>query len=423
MPDVAETGRRGDDVKSDCWVRLELTGSGGIQVEQTSKVSVMYGKQNEKLVNEVLKHLGVENAKVTLVDTGAVPFVISARLEAAVKKLLKDVKKEFLPEPAKACMYGTTKDRFRRSRLYIPGDQPKFMLNAGIYKPDGIILDLEDAVAPTVKEETRFVVRNALRKVDFMGCERMVRINQGEMGLRDLEFLVPHNVHVILVPKCETADQVKKVDAKCKAILKERNDCMDQKGPVHLMPIIESALGVVNAYHIASATDTVCALAIGLEDYTADIGTQRTNEGKESLHARTVVVNAARAAGVQPIDSVFSDINDMDSLRASCLEAKALGFDGKGCIHPRQIKVINEAFAPSAQEIEKAKAIVRAFEAAEKEGKGVVALGSKMVDPPVVKRALRTVQLALATGLIKKDWRDEPPPAKPTKPKASGGEG
>ena len=408
MVDAVEVGRKGEDVKSDCWVSLELTDSGGIVIEQTSKVNVMYGKQNEALMKEVLGTLGVENAKITLIDTGAVPFVISARIEAAVKRLRPDTKQEYLPEMDKKCIYGTTKDRSRRSRLYIPGDQPKFMLNAGIYKPDGVILDLEDAVAPPMKEDTRFVVRNALRKVDFMGCERMVRINQGEMGLLDLEYIVPHNVHVILIPKCESANQVKMVDARCKALLAQRGDGKGGSGPVYLMPILESGLGIVKAYEIASATDTVCALGIGLEDYTADLGTQRTNEGKESFYARCTLVNAARAAGVQAIDSVFSDVQDMEGLMASCLEAKALGFDGKGCIHPRQIKVIHDAFVPQTAEIEKAKRIVLAFDQAQKEGKGVVALGTKMIDPPVVKRAIKTVNLAVTMGLLKKDWKEKP---------------
>jgi citrate lyase subunit beta/citryl-CoA lyase len=408
MVEVVEVGRKGEDIKSDCHVRLELTSSGGIVIEQTSKVNVMYGKQNEALIKEVLGALGVENAKITLVDTGAVPFVISARIEAAVKRLLPETKQEFLPEMDKRCIYGTTKDRSRRSRLYIPGDQPKFMLNAGIYKPDAIILDLEDAVAPPMKEDTRFVVRNALRKVDFMGCERMVRINQGEMGLIDLEYIVPHNVHVILIPKCESANQVKMVDARCKALLAQRGDGKGGQGPVYLMPILESGLGIVKAYEIASATETVCALGIGLEDYTADLGTQRTNEGKESFFARSALVNAARAAGVQAIDSVFSDVQDIEGLMASCLEAKSLGFDGKGCIHPRQIKIIHDAFAPAVPEIEKAKRIVLAFDQAQKEGKGVVALGTKMIDPPVVKRALKTVNLAISMGLLKKDWKEKP---------------
>jgi citrate lyase subunit beta/citryl-CoA lyase len=148
------------------------------------------------------------------------------------------------------------------------------------------------------------------------------------------------------------------------------------------------------------------ALTIGLEDYTADIGTQRTNEGRESFWARSVVVNAARAAGVQPIDTVFSDVADMEGLLASVLEAKSLGFDGKGCIHPRQIEVIHRGFTPSAAEIDKAKKIVVAFEEAQKRGLSVVSLGSKMIDPPVVKRAQRTVELAVAAGALAANWRE-----------------
>jgi citrate lyase subunit beta/citryl-CoA lyase len=147
-------------------------------------------------------------------------------------------------------------------------------------------------------------------------------------------------------------------------------------------------------------------LAIGLEDYTADIGTQRTNEGKESIFARSMLINAAKAAGIQAIDTVFSDVNDMEGLRQSVIEAKALGFEGKGCIHPRQIQVVHEAFAPTAAEIDKAKKIVLAFEDAEKKGIGVVALGSKMIDAPVVKRAHNTIRLALLNNLISDNWRE-----------------
>ena len=158
---------------------------------------------------------------------------------------------------------------------------------------------------------------------------------------------------------------------------------------------------------VAEADESVVALTIGLEDYTADIGVQRTLDGRESFWARSQVVNGARAAGVQPIDTVYSDISDMDGLRASVLEAKGLGFDGKGCIHPRQIAVVHEAMAPSEAEIEKAVTVVRAFDEAEAQGLGVVALGSKMIDAPVVKRALRTVDLAVASGVLPGDWREK----------------
>ena len=306
-----------------------------------------------------------------------------------------------LPVFKKHATYNSSRKRFRRSRLYLPGVQAKLMLNAGIHQPDAIILDLEDSVAPSEKDAARLIVRNALRHLNFFGAERMVRINQGKLGLKDLEAIVPHNVHLILVPKVEDVKQLKAVDDKIQNIKK---DC-ERKETVFLMPILESAKGILNALEIAKASKNNVAIAIGLEDYTADIGVERTNQGRESLFARSQVVNAARSAGIQAIDTVFSDVNDEDALRESVREAKEIGFDGKGCIHPRQIKPIHEEFAPTEPEMEKAKKIVRAFDEAEAKGLGVVSLGSKMIDPPVVKRAQNTINLAMATDLVPKNWK------------------
>ncbi len=402
MSTTGQAGRKGDRVRSDCWISVELKESGGTSVAVKSRVQSMYGASIKKSVEQGLEALGVEHAVVEVVDAGAVPFVIWARLEAAVKAANPGLKAELLPEAKESTLYETRRDRFRRSRLYLPGDQVKLMLNAGLHRPDGVIIDLEDSVAPSQKEAARYVVRNVLRSVDFFGAERMVRINQGQMGLDDLPFLVPHNVHIILIPKAESADDVKAVDARVQEIRKEKG----VENEVFLMPIVESALGCFKAYEIASASPNVVALTIGLEDYTADIGTQRTNEGRESFWARSQVVNAARAADVQPIDTVFSDVTDMEGLMASVIEAKGLGFDGKGCIHPRQIEVIHRGFAPSDGEVKKATCIVVAFEKAEAEGLGVVSLGSKMIDPPVVKRASRTVELAVASGVLSENWRE-----------------
>ncbi len=343
----------------------------------------------------------IENAKVLIEDSGALPFVIAARFELAVKRLFPDLSKEFLISFNKKNKYTTKKDKMRRSRLYLPGNEPKFFVNAGLHSPDGIILDLEDSVAPSEKDAAQLIVRNALRTVDFYGAERMVRINQLPKGLDDLKYIVPNNVNVILVPKCESAEQIHQLENEIEKLKKQ----FKVENPIYFMPIIESALGVIKAYEIASASENICALAIGLEDYTADIGTQRTNEGRESIFARQMLVNAAKAAGVQAIDTVFSDVADMEALRQSVIEAKSLGFEGKGCIHPRQIKVVHEAFAPTTDEIEKAKKIVAAFEEAEKKGLGVVSLGSKMIDPPVVKRALNTMYLAKLNNLLDKNWR------------------
>jgi len=400
MNSSAEAGRKGSDVRSDCWIKIQQADSGGIQLRTNSKVKIMYGKSIEELVTAGLKFFNIAHAIIDIEDSGALPFTIMARVETAVKRLNLDGDKEWLPDFRDFNKYATFRDRFRRSRLYLPGNEPKFMINAGIHKPDGIILDLEDSVVTSEKDAAQLLVRNALRQVNFYGVERMVRINQFPRGLEDLKFIVPNNVHVILIPKSESAEQVRQVDNEVKQILAKYN----LNNEIYYMPIIESALGVIKAYEIATAVPNVVALTIGLEDYTADLGTQRTLDGRESFWARSQIVNAARAAGVQPIDTVYSDVTDMEGLRHSVLEAKSLGFEGKGCIHPRQIQVIHEAFAPTPEEIEKAKNIVLAFEEAEAKGLGVVSLGSKMIDPPVVKRAQQTIQLALETGNLNSDW-------------------
>ena len=395
------TGNKGKTVRSDCFVTLENRESGGLDIQIVSKVNVLYGNAIRARAKEILEFYEIKNASLVIEDSGALDLVLSARIEAAIKKLM-NTGKDFLPEMLQENHYTTTKDRSRFSRLYLPGNTPSLMINAGIHHPDGIILDLEDAVAPDKKDEARFMVRNALRGINFDGAERMVRINQGERGLEDLNYIIPHNVNLVLIPKCETPEQVKAVNAQIEKIQKK----VKSKNPVWLMPIIESAMGVINAYAIASEAPNIVSLAIGLEDYTADIGTRRTNEGTESFFARSMVVNAARAAGIQPIDSVFSDVSDLEGLKMNILRSKSLGFDGMGCIHPRQIKVIHENYAPSAEETEKAKKIVFAYHKALEQGLGVVSLGTKMIDAPVVKRALNTITVAIKAGKLNENWRE-----------------
>ncbi|MFA8299756.1 MAG: aldolase/citrate lyase family protein [Hyphomicrobiales bacterium] len=394
-------GNRGPKVKSDCYVEFIPKESGGIDVQLKSKVEVYYGKSIRTLIESMLNYYNIEHAQLIVEDTGALPFILMARLEAVLRKATNS-NKEYLPEILTENLNSTDKNRFRFSRLYLPGNSPKMMLNAGLHNPCGLILDLEDAVAFDKKYEARFVVRNALRALNFYGAERMVRINQGEMGLEDLEFLVPHNVNLILVPKCEKKEDLQKVNNKIDSLKTKYN--IDY--PIWLMPIIESAKGVIHAHEIA-LQDNVVALAIGLEDYTADLGTRRTNEATESFYARCQLVNAAKAAGVQPIDSVFSDVADMEGLKQNVLKSKSLGFVGMGCIHPRQIKVIKDNFAPDIAEIEKAKKIYLAFVEATKKGLGVVSLGTKMIDPPVVKRAETTINLAIETGKLNSNWAQE----------------
>lgn len=394
-------GNKGPKVRSDCFVDLQLKESGGRVINLRSKVETLFGKAIRKQINEIFDFYSIDNVIVDMDDSGALPFVIEARVEAALSRLIK-IEKPFAPDQLEVNKYGTAKDRFRFSRLYLPGNSPSLMINAGIHYPNGLILDLEDAVAPDKKYEASFLVRNALHAVNFYGAEKMVRINQIPRGLDDLDFIVPYGVNLILVPKCESADQIRQVNDKIENLKKQFGVVSE----IWLMPIVESALGIVKAYEIATSADNIVAMAIGLEDYTADLGTRRTNEGKESFFARSQVVNACRAAGIQPIDSVFSDINDMDGLAANVRDSKALGFDGMGCIHPRQIRVIHENFAPESTEIEKAKKIVDAFLKAKEMGLGVVSLGSKMIDAPVVKRAEKVISLAVSLEMIPENWRE-----------------
>jgi citrate lyase subunit beta/citryl-CoA lyase len=390
----ASAGRIGEGVRSDLHAAVTVGGSGGVEVALQSKVEILYGTSIRETVETTLAAFGVENATVEIVDMGALPYVIAARVETALRRA--GLSGRALPDRTIVTEEPTAKNRLRRSRLYLPGNEPKFAISAGIHRPDGVILDLEDSVHPNEKDAARVLVRNALRCVDFMGAERMVRINQLPLGMDDLEEIVPEAPDLILIPKVEHAEEVLEFQGRITEIQKrESND-----RPIWLMPILESALGVENAYQIATAADTVVALTIGLEDFTADMGVRKTKEGGESLYARQRLVNAARAAGVQAIDSVYGDVGDMDGLRSWGQRARAMGFEGMGCIHPRQIRTIHEAFAPSTEEIEKALKIVAAFDEATEKGLGVVSLGTRMVDPPVVLRAQRLVALARKSGLV-----------------------
>jgi citrate lyase subunit beta/citryl-CoA lyase len=391
-------GRSADDVRSDLLVAVEVRQEGGRDLRFASKVKAMYGRSIERSVTEVLDALRVPHVAVTVDDQGALPWVIAARVEAALRRA-GVTGGDARPTRTAPVTAASPKDRLRRSRLYLPGQESKFMVNAGLHRPDAVILDLEDSVHPAEKDSARLLVRNALRAVDFMGAERMVRVNPLPLGLEDLAAIIPERPDLILLPKTESPDQVREVAARIRSIARRAR----LAAPVWLMPILESALGIERAFEIATADETVAALTIGLEDYTADLGVTKTLDGAESLYARRRLVNAARAAGVQAIDSVFGDVGDLEGLNAWATRSRAMGFEGMGCIHPRQIEPIHAAFAPSGAELEKALKVVAAFEEAQAKGLAVVALGTRMVDPPVVRRAQRLVADARRAGLLPSD--------------------
>jgi citrate lyase subunit beta / citryl-CoA lyase len=392
---AGEAGHCGPEIRSDVHVRIAPREHGGIEIELDSRVKPYYGDAIRRQTEEVLEALGVQQGQVAIHDEGALPFVIAARIEAAARRagLGKGTRvlpaRLPLPEPS-------PRDRMRRSRLYVPGSEPKYFINAALHGADAVILDLEDSVHPSEKDAARLLVRNALRGVDFLQCERMVRINQFPLGLDDLEEIVPESPDLILIPKVEAPGQV--IEASQKIAEVKANYGITR--PIWLMPILESALGIERAYEIATASQEIAAVTIGLEDYTADLNVVKTSSGTESLFARQRMVNAAHAAGVQANDSVFGDVGDMDGLRAWALNSRAMGFEGMGCVHPQQIAVIHQAFAPTPVEIEKAQKIVAAYQDAQHKGLGVVSLGSKMIDPPVVQRALKLMARAQAMGLV-----------------------
>jgi len=391
----AEAGHWGKEVRSDVHIAFEAQSSGGIEISLESRVAPYYGAAIMDQVREVLDELGVKHARVAIHDEGALPFIIAARIEAAARRSGIALGKRSLPQQH-PLPPPSQKDRLRRSRLYLPGSEPKYYINAFLHAPDAVILDLEDSVHPGEKDAARILVRNTLRAVDFGSCERMVRINQLPLGLEDLAEIVGESPDLILIPKVEEPEQIREADRMISDI-KARTGIIRN---IWIMPILESALGIENAFEVATASENVAALTIGLEDYTADLGVVKTTEGRETQYARSRVVNAARAAGVQAIDSVFSDVADMEALRQWAEASRALGFEGMGCIHPGQIRVVHEAFQPTAVEIEKARKVVAAFEDAQSRGLAVVSLGSKMIDPPVVQRALKLVERARAMGVI-----------------------
>lgn len=391
MSDTEKTGRAGRDEKGDVLVELTPNASGR-EIQLQSSVKALFGRHLHQLIEQTLTELNVNNVTVKVTDRGALDFVLIARLECAMKQFCGKTR------PIKPAAHATPqRRRMRRTRLYLPGNNPDLMINAGLYGADAVILDLEDSVAPQEKESARFLVAHALAQVDFGDSEIMVRINslRTPFGQADVEKIVPLAPQTLLIPKCESRDDVVQTHELVAKLEK-------QAGPaqaIQFMPLIESAQGALHAEEIALASERNVALCFGAEDFTADIGAERTLEGRECFTARTLILLAAKAAGIQAIDTVYANVQDEEGLIASTCEAIGLGFEGKGVIHPAQIKPIHQAFCPTAEQIVKAKQIVAALEEAKAKGSGVISLGSKMIDAPVVLRAERTLAMAEEYGI------------------------
>lgn len=286
----------------------------------------------------------------------------------------------------------------RRSMLFLPGNAPNLLINGNFLGADAVIFDLEDAVSPTEKDSARVLVRNTMRYMDFRGCERIVRINSIDTSYwkKDLDEVLPYKPDLILLPKTNSAKDALEADAYMTQVEEKLGM---EKGTVGLMPLIETAMGVENSFAIAASCDRVRALFLGAEDLTADLRCKRTKEGREIEYARTRLVMAARAAGVEVYDTPFTDVNDDEGIWKDTEYAKSLGFSGKSSISPRHVKVINQVFSPSQADIDYAYEVMDAITLAKKQGKGAIALRGKMIDAPIVTRAEQTIAMAEELGL------------------------
>ena len=290
----------------------------------------------------------------------------------------------------------------RRSMLFLPGNNPNMLINGNCLGSDAVIFDLEDAVSPAEKDAARILVGNVLGAVPFDRVETVVRINSIDTPYwqPDLQSVVPHKPNIIMLPKTSCARDVEQVDDYMAELEKQLG--MEQ-GTVKLMPLIETALGIENAYAIASSRSRVTALFLGAEDLTADLRCKRTKEGREIEYARSRMVNAARAAGVDVYDTPFTDVNDDEGIVVDAQYAKALGFTGKAAISPRHVDAINAVFSPTKADIAYAYEVLEAIEEAKAQGKGAIALRGKMIDAPIVTRAQQTIEAALALGIGRED--------------------
>jgi len=357
-------GHRGEEIRNDCWVEL-TPNDPSIRIE--SPLRAVYGRQIEAAVRSALEEFAPSGCGANLVDSGAFDWCLRARIEAAAGKL--GASQAATPKPIET-RPSKGSPRRRRTRLYLPGNTPKFFVNAKLHGADAVILDLEDAVPPDEKLEARALVCQALRHVDFGDAERMVRINSGPEGVADLAAVTAAGADSILLPKTESVAQI---EALCSVI--------------PIIPLIESAKGVAHADEIAAATG-VAALAIGVEDYLADIGGRRSPESLAYAYGQ--IVNAARARGLAPLGSVWADVDDETGFFEEVRRLISLGFEGVGCLHPSQIAVALRAFRPSDEEIEWAKRVLEAFDA----HGGAVSVDGKMVDAPVAARARKVLDRA-----------------------------
>ncbi|GEK29455.1 citrate (pro-3S)-lyase subunit beta [Furfurilactobacillus siliginis] len=298
-----------------------------------------------------------------------------------------------------------TTERLRRTMMFVPGNNPAMVKDAGIYGADSIMFDLEDAVSMAEKDAARALVYEALQTQDYGDAELVVRINGDDTPYyhNDIKAMVKAGIDVIRLPKTETADMITTLVADVAAAEKEFGR---EEGSTHVMAAIESAKGVLNAPAIAAASDRMIGIALSAEDYTTDMKTHRYPDGAELEFARNMVLHSARAAGIAAFDTVFTNMDDTEGFYRETKHIHQLGFDGKSLVNPRQIAMVNDVYQPTEKEIANARNVINAIEEARIKGSGVISMNGQMVDRPVVLRAERVMRLAKASNLVDEEGND-----------------
>ena len=396
--DIVRPAIAGTLESSDCQVTVEK-GEGNVDFSMESSVINQYGNQIRKVALETLKNLGVSDVKLTIVDKGALDCTIKARIEAAVyRSVLQGTFTMGRGYP----MNNPNKKRLRRTMMFLNAQKPGLIKDPYIYKPDSIMLDLEDAVAENQKDAARFSLYHALKTINYRGCERVVRINglDSPYWKEDIRCSVAGGCDSIRIPKTESAQDVKLVEREIAYAEKEFGR---PEGSVLIMAAVESARGVMKALDICESSERLFGIALSGGDYTKDLQTHITGTGIELMGARQNLVIAARAAGVQCFDTVYTDLDNMEGFRQDVETIHLMGFDGKSIINPRQINVVHDIYTPKQKDIIFAEKVVREIDEKKAQGIGVFTVDGKMIDIAFYDGAKRTIALAKASGVYKGD--------------------
>lgn len=395
----------GVEKASDALVTVDLDVK-GIEIEIRSKIKAMFGKLMKKAVLEAVEELEVENAHIIVEDFGALDFIIKGRTITALKRAM-DIKDEVRVKPKQTLDEKVAEDKkLRRTMLFAPANNAKLLFTTSIHKPDCIIFDLEDAVKVSEKDAARDLLAEALKVVDYEGCEVFARINplrtptngKAPFGELDVRTLVPAGLRRMRLPMCETVEHIEELSQLLDELEEEHGI---EKGSVKIQASLETVLGVANAREIAACSDRIISISFGSEDFTKSLGAVRTKGGMEIFFARTQIVMAAALAGVDAMDTVWADLGDLEGFKTEVESTINFGFTGKSCVHPSQVRAVHDMMTPSMEEVEKSLAIVNAAKEANIENGGVSQINGKMIDGPIIDKAQKIVGLAKGAGLIK----------------------